>query len=295
MFSNTFMPLSRKNSDLLLPTSTVHAVSAGTCHQAKLGPINWILHPYRRKHLIRIGTVSGILGCWLLLRQYSHNGLEEFWDHGIAADYGSEAGLMNTAAKEDPWDLDKDRLNPNPIRLPGAATSDRTATNLVEGLVPLEVNDPKPSVHSVLGEEAENAYVHGSRTLEDYFHSLSTFIDIAMPQSLSKDLHSALEQYTDNTRPTRYLKSNQQRLLGLGEKSGTKNIWQTDAKSEHAESAPVASWKENGEGWKWTLLNDADAARYVAKKLEHSRLKAVWDLLPSGILVSVFPSIRRDR
>ncbi|KAJ9125297.1 hypothetical protein QFC22_000253 [Naganishia vaughanmartiniae] len=277
------MSLSRKNSDLFLPTTAIHDIQASS-HPAKVGTINWILHPYRRKHLA--GTVGGLFGCWLLLRQWNHTGLDELWDHSIAADQKSDESLFGTGTNEDPWDFTKDRLNPNPSRLAGAATSDRTAASLVEGLIPLEDNDPNPSVHSVLGEEAENAYVQGSRTLEDYVNSLSTFIDVALPQGLSEDLHASLEQYADNKHPKMYLKVNQQRLPGLGEKSGAKNIWQTDAKSEHAQSAPVASWKDNGEGWKWRLLNDADAARYVAKKLDSSRLKAVWDFLPSGILHS---------
>ncbi|KAJ9108941.1 hypothetical protein QFC21_000263 [Naganishia friedmannii] len=286
MFSNTVMPLSRKHSDLLLPTTTAHDVQAGTYHQAQLGSVNWILHPYRRKHLRSVGIAGGILGCWLLLRQWNHTGLDNIWDHDITADYGLQQGLSGTGSNKDPFELDTDRLNPNPLRLSGSATNDWTAAGLVEGLVPLEDNDPNPSVHSLLGEEAENAYVHGSRTLQDYVDSLSTFIDVALPEGLSKDLRASLEQYADNTHPARYIKGNQERLPGLGEKAGTKNIWQTDAKSEHAQSAPVASWKDNGEGWQWRLLNDVDAARYVAKQLGNSRLKSVWDLLPSGILHS---------
>lgn len=124
--------------------------------------------------------------------------------------------------------------------------------------------------------------------MEDYVSSLSTFIDLAMPRCLQPELHASLNRYTDNRHPRLYLKAEKDRLPGLGEEAGTRNIWQTDANSEHEESEPVASWKNNDEGWKWKLLNDAEASRYVAKKLDGSRLKTVWDLLPSGILVRSF-------
>ncbi|KAJ9104808.1 hypothetical protein QFC19_003949 [Naganishia cerealis] len=278
--------LSRKNSDLELPTTVHHDSPAGYYQLVKLRSRSWALHSQRRKYLKGIGIIIVIIGFTFLLCRPNQASLAERPDDWNAVDQQEGENRMWSETDTDVWGLDKDTLHPNPMRPAVSVGIDHAAARLVEGLVPLEDNDPNPTVQSVLGQEAENAYVYGSRTLDDYFTSLSTFIDLALPQSMSKILHVSLERYAENKHPKWYLSGDSDRLPGLGEKSGTRNIWQTDANSEHAESAPVASWRENGEGWKWMLLNDADAAGYVSKHLKKSKLKAVWDALPSGILHS---------
>lgn len=220
--------------------------------------------------------LCAVLGGWTLLSASGKTarGWQDFSVSGIASAEDPKQAVSNG-----------EKQPSRPVSLADSTSASAIAASLLDGLVPLEENTPNPTVHSVLGVEAENAYEYGSRTLQDYKKSLSAFIDHATPDYLKSELHSALDRYTDNTHPRIYLKDKPDRLPGLGEEAGTRNIWQTDAKSEHAESAPVASWKDNGEGWDWKLLNDEDASRYVAKTLKHSRLKLVWDLLPSGILV----------
>lgn len=278
MTNNGYMPLSRKASDLVLPTTTAYYPNLVTATPAKSRLVDWILFPPRRKHLLRVAILSAILGGWVVLTR-SGRPVRAGWDdfgitrHGVTADNA-----------EQPASGEKTQQH-SPVTPAESGRASSIAAGLLEGLVPLEENVPNPTVHSVLGEEAENAYIYGSRTLEDYQTALSIFIDKALPAYLQPTLQSSLKRYTDNSHPRSYLKDETDRLPGLGELPGTRNIWQTDAKSEHAESAPVASWKDNGEGWNWKLLNDEDAARYVAKNLKESRLKLVWDLLPSGILV----------
>jgi hypothetical protein len=277
MISNAFMPLSRKESDLMLPTTTTYYPNLATYDSASKGGVfEWIRYPARRKLLIRTLVLCGALGCWLFIRQHRAGDTDKVEDWNFS-DFSAEE-IAST--------IPKDNLQHSPASPQEMASSATKANNLLQGLVPLEKNSLNLTVHSVLGEEAENAYVYGSRTLDDYFSSLSTFIGLATPRYLQGKLQASLNRYTDNRHPRLYLKDEKDRLPGLGEQEGTRNIWQTDANSEHEESDPVASWKNNDEGWKWQLLNDADASRYVAKKLDGSRLKNVWDLLPSGILVS---------
>lgn len=261
----------------MLPTTATYYPNLATFDsESKGGLLDWIRYPARRKHLLRTILLCGAVGCWLFIRQHGTENERDMQDWSIS----------DFTARKAESSITKDDAPHPAASLLATIPSSKTAIGLVQGLVPLEKNSPNLTVHSVLGEEAENAYVYGSRTLEDYYNSLSTFIDIAMPQYLRSKLHTSLNRYTDNRHPQLFLKEGRARLPGLGEGAGTRNIWQTDANSEHVESEPVASWKNNDEGWQWNLLNDADASRYVATMLDGSRLKTVWDLLPSGILVS---------
>lgn len=279
MTANGYLPFYRKTSDFGLPTTTSYYPNLVTGSPIKHRLSDWIHLPPRRKHLVKVVAACAIVGGWVLLFQ-SGRKPSRVWDDPSVFDVEESAKDSKQAVSNGKTQF------PDPVSLDDSRSSSTIAASLLDGLIPLEENTPNPTVHSVLGEEAENAYVYGSRSLSDYRHSLSAFIDHATPDYLKSELHSALDRYTDNTHPRIYLKEHQDRLPGLGEQAGTRNIWQTDAKSEHAESAPVASWKDNGEGWDWRLLNDEDASRYVAKTLKNSRLKLVWDLLPSGILVS---------
>lgn len=284
MVNNGYLPFSRKTSDCVLPTTTTNYPNLVTTTHANFRPADWIHFPARRKHLVRIAVLCIIVGGWVFLSPSGRaaRGWQDFSVSGIASAKDPKQAVSNDETQHS-----------RPISLADSASASAIAAGLLGGLVPLEENMPNPAVHSVLGVEAENAYEYGSRTLQDYKKSLSVFIDHATPDYLKSELHSALDRYTDNTHPRIYLKDDPDRLPGLGEEAGTRNIWQTDAKSEHAGSAPVASWKDNGEGWDWKLLNDDDASRYVAKTLKDSRLKLVWDLLPSGILVR--SGLDRDR
>ncbi|KAI5454555.1 hypothetical protein NCC49_003450 [Naganishia albida] len=279
MTANGYLPFYRKTSDFGLPTTTSYYPNLVTGSPIKHRLSDWIHLPPRRKHLVKVVAACAIVGGWVLLFQ-SGRKPSRVWDDPSVFEVGESAKDSKQAVSNGKTQF------PDPVSLDDSRSSSTIAASLLDGLIPLEENTPNPTVHSVLGEEAENAYVYGSRSLSDYRHSLSAFIDHATPDYLKSELHSALDRYTDNTHPRIYLKEYQDRLPGLGEQAGTRNIWQTDAKSEHAESAPVASWKDNGEGWDWRLLNDEDASRYVAKTLKNSRLKLVWDLLPSGILHS---------
>ncbi|GHJ85605.1 hypothetical protein NliqN6_2007 [Naganishia liquefaciens] len=275
MISNAFMPLSRKESDMMLPTAATYYPNLATLDSnSKGGLLDWIRYPARRKHLFRIMVFCGLVGCWIYIRQHGASDTQEMqgWD------------IPNLTVGKAEVSVPKNDPQHSPISV--TVPTSKTANNLIKGLVPLEKNSANLTIHSVLGEEAENAYVYGSRTLEDYYNSLSTFVDLATPQYLRSKLRNSLKRYTDNRHPRLFLREGPDRLPGLGEEAGTRNIWQTDANSEHEESEPVASWKNNDEGWQWKLLNDADASRYVATTLDGSRLKNVWDLLPSGILHS---------
>lgn len=160
------------------------------------------------------------------------------------------------------------------------------AFTLLNGLKPLENNDPYTGIRTKLGWGAEQSYTLGPRTLEAYRASLVAFIDLAMPADLQPALHSALTRYTDNGNNTIYLKDTLTRLLGVGEDPKTEVIWQTNSTSLDDKDVPAASWNMTGEGWDRRLINSLDGSTYVRENFSSSRVKDLWHLLPNDWLVS---------
>ena len=215
MISNAFMPLTRKESDLVLPTTATYYPNLATFDsESKGGLLDWIRYPARRKHLLRIILLCGAIGCWVFVQEHGPQNTQGMQDWNISDLTAGKAEA--SVIKDDP--------SPPAAPIPATIPPSKTAMSLVQGLIPLEKNSPNLTVHSVLGEEAENAYVYGSQTLEDYYNSLSTFIDLAMPQYLRSKLRTSLDRYTDNRHPQLFLKAGRDRLPALGEEAGTKNI-----------------------------------------------------------------------
>jgi hypothetical protein len=127
-----------------------------------------------------------------------------------------------------------------------------TAEELLEGLEIMPTNPAQARALTSLGLEADATFNLGARTVKSYVKSLSSFITTSMPESLHQRLLAALETYTSTEKG--YLWRTSQ--FGGAEESAN-TIWMTDRdNAEHADGDAVQSWRNNGEGWKWELLDD---------------------------------------
>ncbi|KIR35769.1 alpha 1,6-mannosyltransferase [Cryptococcus deuterogattii CA1014] len=161
---------------------------------------------------------------------------------------------------------------------------DLSSAKLLNGLAPWPSNPPineSAEALSVLGHFADDVYNYGPDTIEEYRKHLRTFIDVGWPKKLKEVLTKGLDRFTmSDAGPV-------EGEEGYWDWDREKYVWQTDKDLRHAESEEVASWKDwrmDQEGWKWDLLTDDDANKWVKKNLAGTKIEEVWDNLPSGIL-----------
>ncbi|ODN86100.1 hypothetical protein L198_07393 [Cryptococcus wingfieldii CBS 7118] len=159
---------------------------------------------------------------------------------------------------------------------------DLNPDHLTAGLSPWpakpEVNESKEPL-SVLGHFADGIYDYGPEGKEEYARVMREFVKIAFPKAAHTVLLKGLDHF-----------------LGDSSEEGgdwawdkEKFVWQTDKDGRRLESPEVKSWrgwKTKNEKWEWDLLTDKDAEKWVKKVLAGSRVRQVWDGLPSGILRS---------
>ncbi|WVQ95719.1 hypothetical protein IAU59_002818 [Kwoniella sp. CBS 9459] len=186
-----------------------------------------------------------------------------------------------------------------------------SSSSLLAGLRPWPANPPleedaKPL--SSLGLKADSVYNLGPIALSEYIQQMKEFAEAAFPAVIAQKLVEGIEYHLESPAAGRLgqnVQPDQGRTVGNAADSldgtttklaaqerdwdGKKTVWQTDKDTRHVESDEVQSWK-NGqakdEGWYWNLLTDYDADVWIKKRLSGSRIKDIWDNLPSGILRS---------
>ncbi|KAK4688270.1 hypothetical protein P7C73_g1849, partial [Tremellales sp. Uapishka_1] len=189
---------------------------------------------------------------------------------------GVVVGTQGVYLYSDPPSAGQSTAHPSPEPL-SSWGRDLSSSDLLDGLSPWPPNpafqEDEPAL-STLGHFADDIYNLGPLDLESYNASLSTFISLAFPEDLQEGLQRGL---------SRYLAGGQTEDWDVA-----KNIWQTDKTEErYGESQEVVSWKDGrgtSEGWKWDLLSDREANKWVKQMLKESRMRMLWDNLPSGIL-----------
>ncbi|KIR51471.1 alpha 1,6-mannosyltransferase [Cryptococcus gattii Ru294] len=161
---------------------------------------------------------------------------------------------------------------------------DLSPAKLLNGLAPWPSNPPineSAEALSVLGHFADDVYNYGPDTIEEYRKHLRTFIDVGWPKELEEVLTKGLDRFTmSDAGPV-------EGEEGYWDWDREKYVWQTDKDLRHVESEEVASWKDwrmDQERWKWDLLTDDDANKWVKNNLAGTKIEEVWDNLPSGIL-----------
>ncbi|WVF68134.1 hypothetical protein IAT40_002897 [Kwoniella sp. CBS 6097] len=184
-----------------------------------------------------------------------------------------------------------------------------TSSSFLAGLRPWPANPPVEegsSPLSGLGLKADSVYNLGPIALGDYIQQMKEFAEVAFPGVLAQQLVKGIEHHLETPTVGKLkvgVSEPSDKTVGEDgslddtKKAGAqerqwdvrKTVWQTDKDSRHADSAEVQSWKDGkarDEGWYWDLLTDYDADVWVKKRLTGSRIKDVWDNLPSGILRS---------
>jgi hypothetical protein len=159
-----------------------------------------------------------------------------------------------TVAFKPPYDTSP----PLPIQTWGL---DLSSSHFLAGLKPFPEN-PKPEENqpplSPLGHFADDIYLIGPLTRDEYRETMLNFAEVAFPKKLVEGLQSGVKKYLD----------------GVGEGEGkVKEGWMGGKRAPDA-------------GWDWELMDDGDAERWVKAKLVGSRIEEIWNALPSGILVS---------
>ena len=155
---------------------------------------------------------------------------------------------------------------------------------LVHGLSPPVVNPADLKPLSSLGLEAEYAYQWGPATMTEYRHHLDKFLKNHFPIDSQPRLREDLERYL-GTWTVEHSKS----LPVLGGTGVSREIYMTDKDDSRMSTDDVRDWVENKDGWGVFFLDDQSSETFVDRNLGSSRLKQVWDALPSGILVSIIP------
>ncbi|OWT37939.1 alpha 1,6-mannosyltransferase [Cryptococcus neoformans Bt1] len=161
---------------------------------------------------------------------------------------------------------------------------DLSSSKLLNGLELWPSNRPinkSTEALSVLGHFADDVYKYGPDTIGEYRKHLRAFINAGWPKEFKEVLTKGLDRFT------RSGEGPVDGEEGYWDWDREKYVWQTDKDLRHAESEEVASWKDwrmDFEGWKWDLLTDDDANKWVKKNLEGTKIQEVWDNLPHGIL-----------
>jgi hypothetical protein len=183
-----------------------------------------------------------------------------------------------TVAFKPPYDTSP----PLPIQTWGL---DLSSSHLLAGLKPFPEN-PKPEENqpplSPLGHFADDIYLIGPLTRDEYRETMLNFAEVAFPKKLVEGLQSGVKKYLDGV-------GEGEGKVKEGWMGGKKKVWQTDKDDGLVGSDEVKSWKGGSakdEGWDWELMDDGDAERWVKAKLVGSRIEEIWNALPSGILVS---------
>ncbi|TYJ52494.1 hypothetical protein B9479_006888 [Cryptococcus floricola] len=166
---------------------------------------------------------------------------------------------------------------------------DLNPDHLTAGLSPWpqkpQVNESKEPL-SVLGHFADRIYDYGPVGKEEYSRVMREFVKVAFPKAAHTVLLSGLDHFLDSSSPSSSSSSSSSEE-GDWAWDKEKFIWQTDKDDQRSDSPEVKSWRDwktTNEKWEWDLLTDADAEKWVKKVLAGSRMREVWDALPSGIL-----------
>ncbi|KAG9002496.1 membrane-bound alpha-1,6- mannosyltransferase Initiation-specific [Tulasnella sp. JGI-2019a] len=127
-----------------------------------------------------------------------------------------------------------------------------------------------------LGLRADDSYKLGSTVPLTYRNDLSSFIRTSFPPSLQPQLQAGFDLYfplgnAGNPGPVdRHLPA----------MINHTNVWQTN--KDH--SVDFGGWRWRNREWKWNMLNDADAVKWVREKFGGSDIEKLWDDLPTAIL-----------
>nr|XP_019007986.1 uncharacterized protein I206_07154 [Kwoniella pini CBS 10737]OCF46767.1 hypothetical protein I206_07154 [Kwoniella pini CBS 10737] len=157
------------------------------------------------------------------------------------------------------------------------------------GLRKFPENQPIKSALSILGTFADEIYLNGPTNKRDYFYQMREFSKEIFPKKISENLINGLINYIGHPDQSNFDEIKSEENSKKDSWDFNKHIWQTDKNSQKKGSKEISSWKDGkafDEGWEWDLLTDFDADQYVTKRLAGSRLKEMWDNLPSGILRS---------
>ncbi|KAG9036926.1 membrane-bound alpha-1,6- mannosyltransferase Initiation-specific [Tulasnella sp. JGI-2019a] len=129
-----------------------------------------------------------------------------------------------------------------------------------------------------LGFRADESYKLGSTIPQTYRHNLTSFIGASFPPSLQSELQAGFDLYfplgdAGNTGPvTRHLPA----MINYT------NVWQTDKDR----SIDFGGWHWHNKEWKWNMLNDTGATKWVRDNFGGSEIENLWSDLPTVILVS---------
>ncbi|OCF33591.1 hypothetical protein I316_04664 [Kwoniella heveanensis BCC8398] len=169
-----------------------------------------------------------------------------------------------------------------------------SSSSFLAGLRPWPANPPveeDAQPLSSLGLKADGVYNLGPVALGDYIQQMKEFAEVAFPATIAQKLVKGIEYHLESKTADQFGGKEAADSADVQHRQwdSKKTIWQTDKDSRHAGSAEVQSWKDGkarDEGWYWDLLTDHDADVWIKKRLSGSRIKDVWDNLPSGILRS---------
>lgn len=112
-----------------------------------------------------------------------------------------------------------------------------------------------------------------------YRHSLESSIFSAYPPALRPEFSAALERSFPGSRDSIGPLDSPRARTAM---AGHQNVWQTDK----GRTKDKGAWSRVNKDWKWNLLDDVEAEDWVKQTFGSSRLKGVWDVLPTMILVS---------
>lgn len=118
------------------------------------------------------------------------------------------------------------------------------------GTLPLE------PLHS-LGPAADDAYTLGPSAISELDKILHRFVAAAFPPAVAAEYARRYGSLSEDAAAKE----------GRGSWDENKAIWQVDKDSSKVDSREVGSWKANGDGWQWELVDDA----YVFSGLELGR------------------------
>ena len=103
-----------------------------------------------------------------------------------------------------------------------------------------------------LGPAADHAYTLGPRGLPSLLDTLSDFARAAFPRQVAGEYRRRYGTM-ELARAARETTDNGAEMIW----DGNKVIWQTDKDNGRAESREVQTWRNNGDGWDWELVDDA--------------------------------------
>ncbi|KAG8991542.1 membrane-bound alpha-1,6- mannosyltransferase Initiation-specific [Tulasnella sp. JGI-2019a] len=133
---------------------------------------------------------------------------------------------------------------------------------------------------TTLGFRADESYKLGSTIPLAYRYELTSFIRSSFPYSLQPLVQANLDLYfplgeAGNPGPMA------QRLPAM---INNTNVWQTNKQ----QTVDLGGWIWRNEDWKWNMLDDVDAAKWVRERLGESEIEKMWNDLPTGILKADF-------